>query len=157
MHIRQIFTSGFLKLNLSLGKFISIDGTAPDRCHVCGAPKSAFEEKDDAIKIPQDANNLTELEKKHVPVIALVKKCGLIPQGCQDLHVKLGEIQHPMQAEHYINHIDFYIDKEFISRVMLTPDKLNPAAALHLKAETGKLSAIALCNVHGAWLNSAQI
>ncbi|MBL7084615.1 MAG: hypothetical protein ISS43_00715 [Candidatus Omnitrophica bacterium] len=138
-------------------KFISIDGSAPDKCPVCGAPRSAFEEKEDAIKMPQDTNNLTELDKKHIPIVTVVKKCGLIPQGCQDAHVKLGEIQHPMQAEHYIMHIDFYIDKKFVARVHLTPEKLNPAAALHIKAEVGKLAAIALCNIHGAWIAETDL
>ncbi|MBU1367466.1 MAG: hypothetical protein KKE55_02590 [Candidatus Omnitrophica bacterium] len=135
-------------------KFISINGSAPEKCPVCGAPKTAFEEREDAIKTPQDESNLTELEKKHIPVITVVKACGLIPHGCQDAHAKIGEIQHPMLPEHYITHIDFYIDNEFISRVILTPDKLNPAAALHLKAKGGKLTVIALCNLHGAWINS---
>jgi len=138
-------------------KFISINGSAPDKCPVCGAPRTAFEEKEDAINTPGDENNLSELEKKHIPVITLVKKCGLIPEGCLDAHVKMGEVQHPMQAEHYIGHIDFYIDNEFISRVMLTPEKLNPAVALHLKASSGKLSAIALCNLHGAWIKETEL
>lgn len=137
--------------------YISIIGSAPDNCPVCHAPKTAFEEKEDAIKTAADPKNLTELEKKHIPVIALVKKCGLIPEGCQDVHVKMGEIQHPMQPEHYITHIDFYLDKEFISRVILTPGSLNPAAALHLKAESGKLTVIELCNLHGAWINEADL
>ncbi len=138
-------------------KFISIDGSAPDKCPVCGAPKSAFEEKQDAIKEPKEPNNLSDLEKKHIPLIHLVKKCGLIPEGCQDVHVKMGEIQHPMQPEHYIMHIDFYIDKKFISRVILTPEKLNPAAALHLSASSGRLTAIELCNIHGAWMNEVDL
>lgn len=137
--------------------FIAINGQAPESCPVCHAPKSSFEEKADAIKAPADPNNLTELEKKHIPVITVVKKCGLIPEGCQDVHVKLGEIQHPMQLDHYILHIDFYIDKEYIARTALTPDKLNPAAALHLKAAGGTLTAVALCNVHGAWSNEATL
>ncbi|NQS99972.1 MAG: hypothetical protein HQ595_02715 [Candidatus Omnitrophica bacterium] len=136
--------------------FISINGSAPDNCPVCGAAKSAFEEKD-AIKTPQDENNLTELEKKHIPVITVVKKCGLIPEGCVDVHAKMGEIQHPMQPEHYINHIDFYLDKEFLARVHLTPEKLNPAAALHLKANSGKLSVVELCNIHGAWIKETDL
>lgn len=137
--------------------FISINGSAPENCPVCHAPKTAFQEKDDAIKTPQDVNNLTEAEKKHIPVITVVKKCGLIPEGCQDVHVKIGEIQHPMEEKHFIMHIDFYIDKEYISRVVLTPQKLNPAAALHLKASSGKLTAIELCNVHGAWIKEADL
>lgn len=137
--------------------FISINGNAPEKCPVCGAPKTSFEEKQDAIKIPKDANNLTELEKKHIPAITVVKKCGLISEGCQDVHVKIGQIQHPMTPEHSIVHIDFYIDNEFISRVILTADKLNPAAALHLKVTAGKLSVIELCNLHGAWIKEENL
>ena len=137
--------------------FISINGSAPDKCPVCGSPKSAFEEKENAINDPKDVKNLTDPEKKHIPAITVVKKCGLIPEGCQDVHVKVGEIQHPMEQEHYIAHIDFYLDNEFISRIALTPDKLNPAGALHLKAQSGKITAVELCTVHGAWKNEANL
>ena len=138
-------------------KFVSINGSAPDRCPVCGAPKSSFEDKADAIKTPVDPVNLNELEKKHVPVISIVKKCGLIPEGCQDAHARIGQVQHPMLTEHYIMHLDFYIDKEFISRVALTAGKLNPAAALHLKSGSGKLSVVELCNIHGAWISEVDM
>jgi len=137
--------------------FTAIDGSAPEKCPVCGAPKSAFEEKADAIKEPADAANLTELEKKHIPVIVVEKKCGLIPDGCTDVHVKMGEIKHPMLPEHSITRIDFYIDKKYISRVYLTPEKLNPAAALHLNASSGKLTVIENCNVHGTWMNEKDL
>lgn len=137
--------------------YISINGSAPLECPVCGAPKTAFKEKEDAIKTAKDPNNISELEKKHTPVITVVKKCGLIPEGCTDVHVKIGSITHPMQPEHYIMHIDFYLNNEFVSRVHLTPVNLNPAAALHLKATSGKISAIELCNLHGAWLGETAL
>jgi len=134
----------------------SINGRAPEKCPVCGAPKSSFEEKNDAIKAPADPKNLTELEKKHIPVILVLKKCGLI-EGCTDVHVKMGEILHPMEAKHFITHIDFYLDKEFLSRIILTPEKLNPAGALHLKANKGTLTAVELCNIHGAWMKEVTL
>ena len=136
--------------------FISIAGAAPDKCPVCGAPKTSFEEKD-AIKIPKDPANMTDLEKKHVPVVKVIKKCGLIPEGCMDVHVRMGEIQHPMQADHFIVHIDFYVDKQFIARIHLTPEKCNPAGALHLKTGDGKLTVIELCNLHGAWISETEL
>lgn len=138
-------------------KFVSINGSTPDICPVCGAPKTSFQEREDALNIPKDAGNLTEAEKKHIPVIVQVKECGLIPQGCQDIHVKVGEVEHPMQQEHYIMHIDIYIDNEFVSRIILTPAKLNPAAALHLKAQAGKLTVVELCNLHGAWVKETDL
>jgi superoxide reductase len=137
--------------------FISLNGTAPEKCPVCNAGKVSFEEKENAVNTPKDVNNMTELEKKHIPVIVLVQKCGLIPEGCQDAHVRIGEIRHPALPEHYIRHIDFYIDDEFISRVTLTPEKLNPAAGLHLKTMSGKLSAVSLCNLHGAWIKEQNL
>lgn len=138
-------------------EYIAIDGDTPKRCPVCGAEKSAFEENKSAIKEPQDLTNLTDLEKKHIPVITVVKKCGLIPNECTDVHVKLGEIKHPMEQAHYIMHIDFYIDKKFVARTHLTPERLNAAAALHLKLGSGKIAAIALCNQHGAWFNETEL
>lgn len=134
--------------------YIAISGNAPDKCPVCGAPASAFVEKPDAIKTAQDEATLKE---KHTPVITVVKKCGLIPEGCQDVHVRVGAVIHPMLKEHYIMVIDFYLDKEFLARVHLTPEKLNPAASLHLKAESGKISVIEHCNLHGAWIAETDL
>jgi len=124
---------------------------APERCPVCGAPKTSFEEKPGLIHQPGESKDTGEPEKKHIPKIVLVKTCGLIPQGCEDVHVKVGEIEHPMLKEHYITFIDFYIEKKFLSRVTLTPENLHPAGALHLKVTQGVLTAVEHCNVHGYW------
>lgn len=129
--------------------FVSINGSAPQNCPVCGAPQKSFEEKADAIKTAQDEASLSE---KHTPVIVVVKTCGLIPDGCVDVHVKVGSVIHPMLPEHYIGTIDFYLDGEFLARTHLTPEKVNPAAGLHLKASSGKLSIVERCNKHGAWI-----
>ncbi len=134
--------------------YIAIHGSAPDKCPVCGAPKASFAENENAIKTAADEVKLSE---KHTPVITVVKVCGLIPEGCQDVHVKVGEIIHPMLAEHYIGIIDFYLDKEFLARTHLTPVKLNPASALHLKVISGKLSVIEHCNLHGAWIKETDL
>ncbi|MHB9155147.1 MAG: desulfoferrodoxin family protein [Endomicrobiales bacterium] len=137
---------------------VAIDGTAPEICPVCGAPRSAFEEKEDALKTPQDVAAYGESEKKHIPSIKLVHVCGLIPEGgCTDVNVRVGEILHPMLPEHFITSIDFYIDRKFVSRVHLTPGKLNPAAGLHLKTDKGVLTVIERCNIHGAWMNEVTL
>lgn len=130
---------------------------APENCPVCGAPKQSFEDKPEIIHKPGAVTNYTEPEKKHIPAITLVRTCGLIPQGCMDAHVKIGEIEHPMLKEHYITFIDFYINKKYISRVYLTPEHVHPAAALHLKANSGTLSAIEHCNQHGYWMSEINL
>lgn len=137
--------------------FISLDGTAPEKCPVCGAPKKAFSEKEEAIVTPSSATEKVEANKKHIPALLVKKQCGLIPDGCTDVHVKIGEIVHPMLPEHYIMRIDFYIDRQFVSRVQLSPGKINPAACFHLKVSSGKISAVGTCNLHGSWLSETSL
>ena len=131
---------------------VALDGVAPEKCLVCKAPASAFQQKEDALKTPADEANKTEGEEKHTPVIVVVQDCGLIPGECKDVHVKVGSIIHPMTEEHGIRWVDFYIDKKFVSRVNFYDGAVNPAAALHVKAQSGKVSVIEHCNVHGSWI-----
>ena len=101
---------------------------------------------------------MSEGDKKHIPKIVIVKECGLIPGGsCVDVHVKVGEIEHVMQAKHYIRFIDYYLNYKFISRVWLSPESCHPAAGLHLNATSGKVTAVENCNVHGNWMAEATI
>ena len=131
---------------------------APEKCLVCGAPKSAFVEKPDAIMKPADAANLSEGDKKHIPQIVVVRECGLIPGGCcTDVHVRVGEIEHVMQDKHYIMYVDYYLDYKFISRVWLSPNVCHPACALHLNAKSGTVTVLENCNVHGNWMAEAKL
>jgi len=131
--------------------YVAINGTAPDTCPVCHSPKEVFEEKD-AIKTSEDEGST----EKHVPVIKVVKQCGLIGEGCTDVNAKIGEVPHPMETEHSIQFVDFYVDKEYVGRVSLTPN-LNPAVGAHLKSSSGKLTVIEFCNLHGHWISESDI
>lgn len=130
---------------------------APQNCPVCGAPKQAFELNPNAIKQPVDPKELNDLEKKHIPVIEIKRQCGLVDPGCIDANIKIGEILHVMEAKHYIMYIDLYLDKIFICRYHLSPEKLNPALGIHLKATTGKLLVLENCNLHGRWIAEVEI
>jgi superoxide reductase len=131
---------------------------APEMCLVCRAKREAFVEKPEAMNHPADPANLTEAEKKHIPQIVVVKECGLIPGGsCTDVHVRVGEIEHVMQKDHYIRCIDYYVDYRFISRVWLSPEVCHPAAALHLNVASGTLTAVEYCNIHGNWMAETQL
>ncbi|MDA3792833.1 MAG: desulfoferrodoxin family protein [Elusimicrobia bacterium] len=140
----------------SICGYVELKDGAPDNCPVCGAPKNKFKETENAIKEPEDKENLTDLEKKHIPLMFVNKSCSLI-EGCVDLHVKMGAILHPMEKAHYITTIDFYLNKEFISRSHLTPENLQPAGCLHLKATEGELSAVDHCNLHGNWIAEKEL
>jgi len=132
-------------------------GSAPDNCPVCHAPKTAFLLDNAAIKKPIDAKNLNDSEKKHIPVINIVKKCGLVGPGCVDVNIKIGEVLHVMEAKHFIMYIDVYLDNSFIARYHMAPEKLNPVLGIHLKADKGKILALENCNIHGRWINEMEL
>jgi superoxide reductase len=130
---------------------------SPDRCPVCGAPKAVFALDAQAIKQPQDPNNLNELEKKHTPTFLIERKCGLAGPGCIDAHIKVGEILHVMEERHYIIYIDLYLDYKFIARYHMEPGSLNPILGIHLKVSQGKLLALENCNLHGRWMAQTEL
>jgi superoxide reductase len=131
---------------------------APAKCLICGALAEAYMEKPDAIQKPANPAALSEGDKKHIPQIVVVKECGLLPgTGCTDVHVRVGEIEHVMTAKHFIRFIDFYLNYRFISRVWLSPDVCHPAAALHLNASSGTLTALENCNIHGNWISETNL
>lgn len=130
--------------------YIALNGETPENCPVCWAPKTSFEEREDAINIPKDPANLEGGEQKHVPKISKME-CGLIEGSCVDIHVLMGEVIHPMEAAHFITHVDFYVNKEYVARMLLTPG-CQPAVSLHLKKTEGRISVIENCNQHGNWI-----
>jgi superoxide reductase len=131
---------------------------APVDCPVCGMAIENFEKDPDALKSPVNPDNLTELEKEHIPVITIDNACSASSGGtCMDVHVTVGEIQHVMESEHFIDFIDVYIDKKYISRVVFIAKKMYPAVHLCLNTNVGMVSVIAHCNVHGSWRNKIKI
>lgn len=130
---------------------------APESCPVCGAKKDAFSQDNAAIKKPVDPANLSELEKKHIPIIKISKQCGLVGPGCVDANIKVGEILHPMTAGHYITYIDIYLNKSFVARYHLNPENINPVLGIHLKVSSGKLTVLENCNLHGRWMAEVEV
>jgi len=130
---------------------------APVNCPVCEAPIENFERDDNAIKRPSAPDCLTEFEKKHLPMLEIKKGCSLAGGNCIDVLVRIGEIEHEMESEHYISFIDFYIDKRYISRTILTPKSLHPATVLHLNVDGGRLIVIENCSIHGYWMTEKEI
>ena len=130
---------------------------APDKCLVCRSAAGTYSENDEAVKNPADPANLTDGDKKHIPQITVVKQCGLIPDTCTDVHVKVGEINHVMTPEHFIQYIDAYVDYKFMSRIWLAPGLCHPAVGFHVNAKSGKFTTIESCNVHGKWMAETDL
>lgn len=131
---------------------------APIGCPVCKVSIENFQNDPEAIKMPEDPNNLTEFEKRHIPSVTIEKKCGLFPgNDCRDIHIKIGETEHAMESEHFISFIDTYINKRHLARFSLTYKKLHPAITIHLKIRDGVLVVVSNCILHGHWMSELDI
>ncbi len=93
----------------------------------CGAPM--------VLKKP---NYEDAAQEKHVPVI---EKSG------ENITVTIGEIAHPMEAEHFIEWIELVADGRVYRKNLKPGDE--PKALFAITAES--ISARAYCNQHGLW------
>jgi superoxide reductase len=78
--------------------------------------------------------------EKHKPVVEKTS-IGVI--------VRVGEVNHPMESEHYIEWIEV-VTEHRVYRKFLSPGD-EPMAEFCLEAE--HITARAYCNVHGLWKN----
>jgi superoxide reductase len=129
-------------------------GSAPAVCPVCFSPADKFKQNDNLFNESREKS--PEGAGKHQPVIVVNKECKLVGPSCVDVHVKVGEVAHPMEEKHFITFIDCYIDDVWAGRMMLTPS-LNAAAAYHLKATGSKIRVVERCNIHGWWMSEAAL
>jgi superoxide reductase len=79
-----------------------------------------------------------EGQEKHVPVVEKTDK---------GVKVKVGDVPHPMEDEHYIEWIEATIDGKICRRFLKAGDK--PEAEFPCTGE--EISARDYCNVHGLW------
>ena len=96
----------------------------------CGQPMKLFKE-----------NTVEAAVEKHVPVVEIVGN---------DVHVKVGSVEHPMTNEHYIEWIEVCTEDK-VYRKHLQPGEV-PEASFTIE---GGLEAIKTvreyCNLHGLW------
>lgn len=136
---------------------------APIDCPICRTSIENFENNNEAIKRPEDLENLSEMGKKHIPVITASKELGLSPGGGINVHVKVGEIEHGMAMEDHITFIDFYlkdylIKKRCLARVSFRCERIQPATTFHIKdMNSGTLLVVSNCSAHGSWLAEINI
>ena len=108
---------------------------------------------------PEDWESLTNMAKKHVPVIEAPEKVKAKEPFI--VKVKVGGIdgvEHPNTLGHWINWLVIYAGDRLISRIEFAPEvsdgyvlKLNIALN-----ETATLRAQAFCNLHGVWEGKAK-
>ncbi|NOX20597.1 MAG: superoxide reductase [Nitrospirae bacterium] len=111
------------------------------------------------INRPQDPANMTDLEKKHTPVI----ECPDTVKSGQPFQVtiKVGSMPHVMEEGHHIQWIEVYFGQNFNARVDLTPVFTRPEITLTFvkggKHRTSTLRVIERCNLHGQWEATKEI
>jgi superoxide reductase len=110
------------------------------------------------VNSAKDPANMTDLEKKHTPVITAPDsvKAG----DCFEVVIEVGKLlAHPNEPGHFIEYIDLYAGYTYIARLSLTAVTTCPAwkAAVRLDASIGPLRVFARCNMHGLWEASKEI
>ena len=95
----------------------------------CGVPMIKKEEKE----------NEEGLNEKHIPVVE---------EKETEIVVKIGEVEHPMTEEHYIEWVEIETKKEILRKEFSPSEKLE---ITFKKSEEKILKVRAYCNLHGLW------
>lgn len=99
-----------------------------------------------------DPHNLSDLEKRHIP---LIRAPETVRSGeCFEVRVEVGELlPHPNEYKHFVQFMDLYADGTFLVRVDLTAGRTCPKATfcVSLQHPAKELRAYAHCNLHGTW------
>jgi superoxide reductase len=125
--IKQIY-----KCNIC-GNIVTVLHKGAGQLVCCNQPMELLAEK-----------NQEEGFEKHLPVI---DKKG------DSIKVKVGEVAHPMEENHFIELIEITVDGVSYLKFLKPGDA--PEMAITVKGE--KISARIFCNVHGLWANNRVI
>jgi len=112
------------------------------------------------VKMPKDIKNLTDLEKKHLPVIDAPAVMG--KDDVFEVTIKTGGIdgiEHPNEPAHFIEWIELYSGDTFLGRASFSGGASYGAAKFRVKLSHahGPLKAWSKCNLHGLWQNTRTV
>jgi superoxide reductase len=106
----------------------------------------------------RDEANMTDLERKHIPVITCPER---IYRGRWfDVGVEVGKLlEHPHEPGHFVEFIELYADHTYLARMDFTARTTAPVMHVRLRLDHthGKLRAFAHCNLHGTWEGQREI
>lgn len=119
------------------------------------------EEQEDlfaGVNCVADSENMTDLEKKHVPVITAPDSVKL--GECFEVTVEVGKyMDHPNDPDHFIGLVELYADHVYLGRAHLTHTRVCPTVKFCVSLDHAfrQLRAFEWCNIHGAWENDRPI
>ncbi|MFW6164237.1 MAG: class II SORL domain-containing protein [Planctomycetota bacterium] len=104
------------------------------------------------VNTPQDPDNPTDLEKKHIPVITAPDS---VKSGeCFEVTVEVGKLlDHPNEKAHFIQFVELYAGHVYLARMHFTAEMTCPVmkTCVALPKDMGPLRAFERCNLHGVW------
>jgi superoxide reductase len=104
------------------------------------------------VNRPENPNAMTDLEKRHFPVITApdsIKAGELF-----EVTIEVGKLmEHPNESGHFIQFIELYAADIYLARQDFTPRTTCPVMKVTVSMEQllGWLRAYAHCNLHGFW------
>jgi len=104
------------------------------------------------VNMVAEGAQMTDLQKKHVPVITAPDKAK--KGQCFEVTVEVGKLlAHPNERGHYIQFVELYADETYLGRQDFTAVTTCPVArfCVSLQHIHEGLRAFALCNLHGVW------
>lgn len=104
-----------------------------------GSPNTVCCGEDMKELVPRSIDGAVE---KHVPVVDIKDNV---------VNVKVGEVDHPMTEEHYIEFIILETTSGYMLKSLKPKDK--PEAVFVLSDNSKYVNAYAYCNLHGLWNN----
>lgn len=104
------------------------------------------------IQTVDDIDTAGDFERKHTPFLS----CERTDAGVA-VHIEVGHwVVHPNTADHFIGWLELLVDGVAIARIDLQGGVTDPVVDLLVRVEPGTpLTAVASCNLHGVWGNSA--
>jgi len=110
------------------------------------------------VNRPVDPANLSDLERKHLPVIDAPERVG---KGRPfDVTIEVGRLlAHPNEVGHFIQSIELWADETFLAKVHLAPAGGRPKVTLRVSLHhaAAQLHARSSCNLHGVWVGQKAI
>jgi len=110
------------------------------------------------VNKPADMDDMTDLEKKHHPIITAPEAVAV--GECFDVTIEVGKLlEHPNQRAHFIEFVDLYADGVYLGRASFTAVTTCPVATfcVSLDRPFEQLRAFSYCNLHGTWENAVAI
>ena len=112
------------------------------------------------VNIPDesDPGKMSDLSKKHVPVITAPDS---VKQGeCFEVTIEVGKhLAHPNEPGHFINFVELYADHTYLGRQHFVHTMTCPVAKFCIQLEHVHkvLRAFEWCNLHGTWEGDKEL